>query len=139
MNTNRQSIFASFSGRLYVRHAKVFPGKCFGELLSYNLHRKQKLLNSLHFCRPSVSARLLLTPVFALNYVYRNPGLFIFPVIHLSGSCTGYLPVKRQLHIRLIHKDTADDLKTVYKVISKPVFCFCNNSQLVFLGKNNLE
>jgi hypothetical protein len=84
-------------------------------------------------------ARLLLTLVFALNYVYRNPGLFIFPAINLSGSCTGYLPVKKQLHVRLIHKEIVNDLKTIYKVISKPVFCFCNNSRLVFLGKNNLE
>jgi hypothetical protein len=29
-------------------------------------------------------------------------------------------------------------LKTVCKVISKPVFCFHNNSRLAFLEKNNL-
>jgi hypothetical protein len=110
MTVNRQSIFASFLDLLHVRHTKVFPGQ---------------------YYVPGVSVCLLLMPVFASSYVCKNLGLPIFLILDLFGSYTDYLPVKKHVYVHLSH--------TVYKVISKPVFCFRNNLWLIFLGKNNLE
>jgi hypothetical protein len=133
MSANRQGIFISFPGLLHVRHTKVFPGKYIGKPI-HNIHRKQKMLNSLQYYIPAVFTCLLLMLVFASNHIYRNLGLSVFLIFNLFESYTGYLPVKKQLNVHLNHNDNNG-----LKVISKPVFCFYNNSRLAFLGKNNLD
>jgi hypothetical protein len=125
MSANKQHIFTLFSGHLHVGHTRTFSGN-FGKF-TYFICRKQEISYFIQYYRSAVSAYLLLMLV------------FVSPILTLSGSCVGYLPVKKQPYVCLSHKDTMNDLKTVYKVISKPVFCFYNNSRLAFLGKNNLE